>query len=128
MGVMVHDSFKRFSKRFAAPHTVTLHFSSDKANKLIKATLRNSRWFLRRSVTIPVFYRAHYKINTCAKLIRRLWSLAACSMEPDMLTKTFKEVAYKDFPYLLKDIRFWSMLAPGLRRINCEKWSRAINY
>ena len=45
-----------------------------------------------------------------------------------MLTKTFKEVAYKDFPYLLKDIRFWSMLAPGLRRINCEKWSRAINY
>lgn len=34
-------------------------------------------------------------------------------MEPDMLTKTFKEVAYKDFPYLLKDIRFWSMLAPG---------------
>ena len=50
------------------------------------------------------------------------------SLEPDMLTKTFKEVACKDFPYLLKDIRFWSMLAPGLRRINCEKWSRAINY
>ena len=49
-------------------------------------------------------------------------------MEPDMLTKTFKEVAYKDFPYLLKDIRFWSMLTPGLGRINCEKWSRAINY